>query len=1695
MKIRDLQQYIQLVCGEVPQQIGTPEDKFLIQLRGESKNLDFIKSTTTFASETYIQIFYEFLQNADDAQATQMYFCFDEENLLVINNGKPFYTEQPIKEKGQLRGFLREKDTDKSPQDIGKHGMGSKLLYDFFLDVHNDLEKREQIYKALVKEHKSPILFSWSSKTDLEFDDIENYPIKDCNDIDYPLLSRIIYTYYPAMPNETKTDYLGKEINLFPQSEQSKFFKFFQECLEKYNISKSVLTSGTALYITLGEGQAELLQKELDKGKITEDIAVSLFFLKNTNRVQINDEVINQKKVESQFFIEKLSTSKLPQYQPKEDEEAIIKTPTLELLFPKNSESLDKKVSNFFLYFPILNLQLGYKFIINSNTFSTKPDRQDIAISDNEQHNRKTIEVIGLELGEYVEKLRETEQKEKHIAFFKCFLDSENKVGYEFYEENIYDNLHKAFSQNIPTENGFRNSAEHVKIKDTNLKINPKYLGLNEYDWLHPNLKDYQDKVQDIFDEIETWNIIDLLNEAKAENIVQWIKKRSKRDYQTLLDELVGNTSKTSDIADIPFIKFDNGEFYSLEEVLTKDNPYFLITDKTKGIKEILQRCGAVISEGIIDTSNPLFTKMIQVFDNDVLLFDKINTFLTIHRGKFNHHDKWNIFRNFHDQFNINILAIKNKITKELVIFQNQKDEYKILCELHPQANDLAPSGILSHYQMKYSEKEFDDFSEIYQYTLKDKPNDIWNLFYENWEEIHLKDIKKKVSKNPKNIEKIYHDLETLYEQNDEKNNINDLNFVYTTENEFVSPSEVLYHEKLLDFSESDYKKLTTFLAENTDYKFIPFEHLQAFETYISNYANATSCNNLNGHFTKDDFITIEKNELLLFQKLKSSGEQFFAHFVVKEEETTLCLRKKLNGQEYYSEDKLLNDYLKKHGKYILLPSKIKNEFQTEGYYQENEVFIRNLIREYGAAEALIDAVSRRGSTLVKFYLSELKKLNLNASDDDYKRDSFESRLIEITVKENLEEDLRNKIYINNKELVHFRLKDIVSISVDKIDKPVDFLLSELLEDYKGKSDVLDNVRGKFKISTGSIFDQTTVNLDYLKQELEKITLTKPIQLAFLVAYHQAKKIKISTLNTSITDNTAILQTFFEKDLVFYPGQVNIGFTPKNCLQSPDPSLLLEEEKLPIWVQNWLNTHKDKKKAQIFLEAIGVNPETHTAIQVREALKINQKVNDNNIDILILSQDFVKNTFEWFADGQESIKLTEDNYLTITLLINKYIIKYKQLPEYLIYFQSEGHYLYQKRKDTSFYFDTKFNVDKLIRANLVLIDARKYKREIKEILKSKGIVKVYVKNSLSEIVDNIAEWDRVYYREWKKDSNIKYRIKVSDKPLPFKYYLKYEGSSEERLISENKDGHLIMIEQNSLKNIYLYPKASPNLSVLQILQTYDEDEEQTEKLFFKTEEKSQFLKLMSLALPKEEDEEMVQRFQEINPSEKDLNMLASIKQQGNQNLSPEDLTNFIDIGQKLTPESIELLKKIIEKYGEEKLENLLDSEVKDDIEENTTESYRQIIGYVGEQLILQGLQSKYDQIEQVSTEDDFAGYDIEAIKDDTPTYIEVKTTVGSIKDNSSSVALKLGMTQYNFIIDKKPENYHLARVSLEDLGLAHIARELKNEEFNEKTKEKIDKDIREVLKKSPKLLNDKENKALLLFKMSYSDIVKLLGIE
>jgi len=61
--------------------------------------------------------------------------------------------------------------------------------------------------------------------------------------------------------------------------------------------------------------------------------------------------------------------------------------------------------------------------------------------------------------------------------------------------------------------------------------------------------------------------------------------------------------------------------------------------------------------------------------------------------------------------------------------------------------------------------------------------------------------------------------------------------------------------------------------------------------------------------------------------------------------------------------------------------------------------------------------------------------------------------------------------------------------------------------------------------------------------------------------------------------------------------------------------------------------------------------------------------------------------------------------------------------------------------------------------------------------------------------------------------------------------------------------------------------------------------------------------------------------------------------------------------------------------------------------------------------------------------------------------------------------------------------------------LADLARNHKEKDFNDTTREEIKKSVKQALNKNPKLLIQHEGTAVLMFKMSYSEIVKILGIN
>ena len=141
MKIRDLRQYIKSFCGtDSFEKLGTGKEEFFKLLNGHGYEDRFdahIGSIASFATNSEEQLFYEFVQNAYDADASALMFYINESYLVVLNNGIPFYTDYDIEKRhGQLYGFLKKGDSDKynDPTQKGAFGLGSKLLYTLTVD-------------------------------------------------------------------------------------------------------------------------------------------------------------------------------------------------------------------------------------------------------------------------------------------------------------------------------------------------------------------------------------------------------------------------------------------------------------------------------------------------------------------------------------------------------------------------------------------------------------------------------------------------------------------------------------------------------------------------------------------------------------------------------------------------------------------------------------------------------------------------------------------------------------------------------------------------------------------------------------------------------------------------------------------------------------------------------------------------------------------------------------------------------------------------------------------------------------------------------------------------------------------------------------------------------------------------------------------------------------------------------------------------------------------------------------------------------------------------------------------------------------------------------------------------------------------------------------------------------------------------
>ena len=255
MKVRDLRLYVEAICGTSSlSNLGKDNDALLIKMHAVKAKVDsIIKSSASFASNAQEQLFYEFVQNAFDADADTLLFNADEDYLVVLNNGKPFIsTKDSISNDtpGELYSFLAKGKSEKEGKNdsLGQYGQGSKLLYTLISNAGIG-NSEEKLIHSIKQSKKGPYLISWDNQTQLSNLLLNKNKWEYADPDDYQnaiLICKILYSYYPIAP--------GIDQDFFSDEECRKMIDAFDRLVDpKRNINK--MSRGTALIIPLGKNQ------------------------------------------------------------------------------------------------------------------------------------------------------------------------------------------------------------------------------------------------------------------------------------------------------------------------------------------------------------------------------------------------------------------------------------------------------------------------------------------------------------------------------------------------------------------------------------------------------------------------------------------------------------------------------------------------------------------------------------------------------------------------------------------------------------------------------------------------------------------------------------------------------------------------------------------------------------------------------------------------------------------------------------------------------------------------------------------------------------------------------------------------------------------------------------------------------------------------------------------------------------------------------------------------------------------------------------------------------------------------------------------------------------------------------------------------------------------------------------------------
>ena len=1035
------------------------------------------------------QAIYELLQNADDSGANFFSVTYNEEYLLCINNGTCFTNNN-------MSALINIGDSDKNGEDIGTFGIGFKILHRL-LGEDDGLD-------AIINDYAGPIIYSWPEWRYLKMF-MEEEPMF-YNKIDkyepgLPWLLKIIYTCFPVSLDERirLKDYETLGI-VFGREELATMRLLLSDSRKKVdilNMEKGRLDQGSIFFLKLGSGKYKYIHDNIEN--LRSGISYSMNFLNNLERVYINGELITKQVLteccEGTF---KRGSSDFNAIKPRNVNRDI----RFSIAYYKDyKQSASLNLSpNLYNFFSMDEEKNGFRFLLHCNAFDMNNDRRKL--QQGSQINERLLPAIAKAFLSQIEIKRLADRK-GFLAIYAALLLSEEPLKKPHIDDFFFKPLLAYIRQNIPVYDGFEIDVANVKIKGFNTDLDMRILGLPNLNWFEWGCQKDQALVDAAVTKlgVETWTIADVLISANISLLNNWIAAQSEANYKFFLEELEGivllNEVKTR-LANIKLLKFSDGKFYSLREIIT-NSELISTTQQTVKIKNELRAIGFFVSE-----NNLSELKFIKELHSDQLkpeeIFKRIADRIQ-KRPILSSEEKRNLFLNFINT-DTRFVGIAEVTLGKLHLFKDTLGEVKPL-DTMLSATAKVPVWL---NQFKIASSEY--FQELDNYLVSQKS--IYQTFIlRNWESI-IAAVKK--------TDSFYERVHYYFSLDPENAPLNNERFVLVIdengEERFVHPNHVFYSEQL--HLVSNYTSLANVIYSLTG-RYIPHHSALAFlkppmcllkTEYLSDFPIEPCL--LDASDVRELVNFCDKNH-----------EKFFAIFCIEKEAPGFRIAAASPSVQQVnvglSTAKFLTDAINVSDSasvyFKLLPTEFNDLKNKEGVLSGEDFYyflLKNI--DFGVfAQTLVDVISYSGPKIA--FLGKLNKLVLSA-DVSYNEETFEYKVLDMACSELKSKEIKSGEFRNKIRLAvdgnEVSLSAIPSSAEDVIfpDSHIKLRIADILPDGFATTGLLHSVVSNLASAGINEIQLKTLFNTYQDTDLTEILKLLPkhldngFQLAFVILYH-----------------------------------------------------------------------------------------------------------------------------------------------------------------------------------------------------------------------------------------------------------------------------------------------------------------------------------------------------------------------------------------------------------------------------------------------------------------------------------------------------------------------------------------------------------------------------------------------------------------